>query len=256
MSAPMDQLMADSDSPSQKDIQLARQHQQIDEELSMLEREASQLQRSLEEGARNHIRELKKIKEQRAREAALAEEKQKNNVLEDTTIQKLRTTNKILRRRLQQLEVEKQMLSQNTMSMIEANEKVEMALVKEQNSHQEIIVQNDRLKKEYMELQTMFRMNQQKKEERLSQLEFEKQSIAAYQKSTKKILKLIDKGIRGTWVAMKVNNVVQRVGLIGDFDDSSQTSSDNSSKTSRSSSSGSEFSSSTGSSSSFSDDSF
>ena len=65
MSAPMDQLMADSDSPSQKDIQLARQHQQMDEELLILEREASQLQRSLEEGARNHIREMKKIKEQR-----------------------------------------------------------------------------------------------------------------------------------------------------------------------------------------------
>ena len=140
MSAPMDQLIADSDSPSQKDIQLARQHQQIDEELSMLEREASQLQRSLEEGARNHIREMKKIKEQRAREAALAEEKHKNNVLEDTTIQKLRTTNKILRRRLQQLELEKQMLSQNTMSMIEANEKVEMALVNEQNSHQDLVL--------------------------------------------------------------------------------------------------------------------
>ena len=143
--------------------------------------------------------------------------------MDDVTIQKLRKTNKYLRKQLEHLEDEKQVIGQNTITIAESNEEASEALLDEKDINLQLTVTNNRLENEYMQLQRMIELNQHKKEARLSQLNFEKQSTAIYQRSTNKILKLINKGVPRTWLANEIERIAQ-VGLIGDFEDSSVTS--------------------------------
>lgn len=195
---------------------IAKQYHALDVELEMLEREEQALEKKIENGAREHLRKMEEIEKLRSAEAEdyqegmMVEAKQKRqSVLQDGDTHKLRKTNKMLRKQLQNLEKKKKVIDQNVHTLTESNEQAAEALLDAKSLHLRLVVKQNRLEGERENYVQLFEGNEHKGLARLSQFKLATKCIAVYEKTMKKVLKKVKKSIPDTKLAVEVEKLVQ-----------------------------------------------